>query len=521
MSVPVVSHRRRDGLVHWLTTLRGRAVLAAVLVSLAALALYVTTLMPDVGFWDTAEFQAVGPVLGIAHPTGYPSYTMLAWLASVVLQPFGNEALRANLLSALLGAGGAGLVAMTATLLTGRLVLGVAAGAGLALTTEAWAVSLHADPHALHLFLAALILLLLTVWSKRVHAGRSADRWLVAAAIVYGVSLGNHALTFLLAPAIALFVLLVDPGLLRRPRLILACAGALVLTTIAVYLYLPIRSSMNPPLDYANPETWAGFRYLVLAEQFRGEFRSMPEPLEALRRIAGESFFQLGILAALALLGAVSGLLRRPAIVVLLAGWFIINWFFALGYVNADIGRYYLVPLMSTAVFGAMGAAAVWNGFDRLRPPGRVAELATATVIVLVLLVPPLIVLPARHDRMDQSNQILARIWLTDIMRELPPESVVISWWSYSTTLWYGKYVDGLRPDVTVIDDSNIVNDNLGDVHTVIESFLGRRPVFLIRLPFDMSDFRARYELEPLRGIRAGDVYLVKAARESARGALL
>ena len=63
------------------------------------------TLQPDVGFWDTAEFQAIGPVLGIAHPTGYPAYTLLAWLASVVLQPFGNEALRANLLSAHPGCG--------------------------------------------------------------------------------------------------------------------------------------------------------------------------------------------------------------------------------------------------------------------------------------------------------------------------------------------------------------------------------------------------------------------------------
>jgi hypothetical protein len=40
-----------------------------------------------VGTWDTAEFQAIGPVLGIAHPTGYHTNTQLAWAASVVLQP--------------------------------------------------------------------------------------------------------------------------------------------------------------------------------------------------------------------------------------------------------------------------------------------------------------------------------------------------------------------------------------------------------------------------------------------------
>ena len=55
------------------------------------------TLMPDVNFWDTAEFQALGPVLGIAHPTGYPSYTLLLWVASVVLQPFGDAAFRADM----------------------------------------------------------------------------------------------------------------------------------------------------------------------------------------------------------------------------------------------------------------------------------------------------------------------------------------------------------------------------------------------------------------------------------------
>ena len=65
----------------------GRPLLAFALVAGIALLLYVPTLMPDVGTWDTAEFQAIGPVLGIAHPTGYPTYTLLAWLASVVLQP--------------------------------------------------------------------------------------------------------------------------------------------------------------------------------------------------------------------------------------------------------------------------------------------------------------------------------------------------------------------------------------------------------------------------------------------------
>jgi hypothetical protein len=44
---------------------------------------------------------------------------------------------------------------------------------------------------------------------------------------------------------------------------------------------------------------------------------------------------------------------------LLLTVWFAVNWFFALGYLNADIGRYYLVPILAGAVLGGLGAGAL------------------------------------------------------------------------------------------------------------------------------------------------------------------
>ena len=67
--------------------------------------------------------------------------------------------------------------------------------------------------------------------------------------------LGNHALTVLLAPGIALFVLAVEPGILRRPRLVALCAVALLGTAAALYLQLPIRAAMGAPLVYGRPDT--------------------------------------------------------------------------------------------------------------------------------------------------------------------------------------------------------------------------------------------------------------------------
>jgi len=499
-----------------------RSLVAAGVVAAAALVLYSRTLMPDVGFWDTGEFQAIGPVLGIAHPTGYPAYTMLAWVASVVLQPFGNEALRANLLSAIVAAIGGALVAAIVARVTGRLIVGIAAGVALAVSAEAWSIGLRADPHALHLMLAAAVLLFLVVWQERVKAGEPAERWLFAAAGTVGISLANHGLTLLLAPGIAIFVLAVEPGILRRWRLIVACAAGLAFTTLALYAYLPIRSAMNPVLDYANPQTWEGFRYLVFAEQFRGTFRALPDLFAALRTIGDETFAQLGVFAPLAIIGLFAAARRRPALLLLLAAWFGVNWLFALGYVNADIGRYYLVPLLAASVLGGLGAGAVvdllgslWSRLVADDRAARVSRYALATTVAVALIGPSLLSVPDRFDRVDASGDFVARRWLTSVTQRLPEDAVVVSWWSYSTTLWYGQYVDHLRPDITVIDDSTIVQQNLGSVAAVIDSYLGQRPIFLIRLSFDLPQFEQRYVLTPLPGVVGGPVYRVDGMRAS------
>ena len=65
--------------------------------------LYVNTVAPGLLPADAGELQLVAAKLGVAHPTGFPLYTMLANLATRL--PIGpSEAYRVNLLSALTSA---------------------------------------------------------------------------------------------------------------------------------------------------------------------------------------------------------------------------------------------------------------------------------------------------------------------------------------------------------------------------------------------------------------------------------
>ncbi|HYL41084.1 MAG TPA: DUF2723 domain-containing protein, partial [Candidatus Binatus sp.] len=141
-------------------------VAGAALVGLVVVVNAWSGVMPGVGFWDTGEFQTVLPILGTAHPTGYPTYVILGFLANLLLTPLGEPAFRMNVLSLLAVAAAAGLAVELVRRLTGSLAIGAAAGLGLALTPIAWANATRADPHPVHLFFVALLLVLLVGWEQ-------------------------------------------------------------------------------------------------------------------------------------------------------------------------------------------------------------------------------------------------------------------------------------------------------------------------------------------------------------------
>jgi hypothetical protein len=354
----------------------------------------------------------------------------------------------------------------------------------------------------------------------------------VGAAVVFGISLGNHALTLLMAPGVVLYVLAVRPTILwRRWRLVVACLVAVIGTTLLVYAYLPIRSAMDPPLDYAHPADWirtdargrviGGFRYLVLGEQFRGTFHEWPSVRDAVEQVWGVIAHQLGYAAPLALLGVVAGVVRRPRLMVLTIPWFVIPVWFLLGYENADIERYYLVPILAAVVWAALAVDAAWDitvaGWRSLVPTGVPARwlstliTAVAGLALLAMVVAPV---PARYDAADASGDTGARAWVDALLPRLEPDPVVISWWSYSTPLWYARWAQGERPDMTIIDDRDVLDDGLGDLREVIADYLDAgRPVYLIRLDRDLRPFGERFELEEVPDLPGGTVWRVRGER--------
>lgn len=550
----ILARLRKSGLNREL----GTAALAPLIGAAAALWLVIPTLAPGVisqAAGDSAEFQTVSWVLGTAHPTGYPSYVILGFIASHLL-PFGDPAYRMNLLQALLAAGAvAGTIAVVqlltrmrwVALATGLLLLVMPAFSSVAVlfansgrvqsSPVFWRLSTYADPHMFHLALVALIFGLLLAWQRRrtsedPERQRRADRWLVAAACLYGVALANHSLTMMLAPGIGLFVLAVAPRIVLQGRLILACAAVLAVTAIALWLELPIRAAMNAPLVYGHPDTWNGFMYVVTGQQFGGIPPTIGDNLGPKFAVVMSLLSSwLGPLGYLAVFGLATSLVKRPRYILLAVFGAAMTAGFAAAYANSDLERYFLVPAFVAFTLVGLGLAdaisiGVWLADGvRSRPaatsagsddeptterpdawPAHIdslhwqtaAALMVEALLAVVLIAGTVTVVPQRQlvadlsgsGAVSQADQNGREFWLRAVLASpdqggLPANSVVVSNWSDSTTLWYGQKVEGLRSDVYVVDDRTRLDKNLGQVWDVVDSYLGQRPVFLLRFPWN------------------------------------
>ncbi|HUG28932.1 MAG TPA: DUF2723 domain-containing protein [Candidatus Limnocylindria bacterium] len=480
-------------------------------------------LMPGVGFWDTGEFQTVLPLMGTAHPTGYPTYVLLGFVGNILLTPFGEPAFRITLLSLVAVAAAAGTTVVLVRRLTGSTIIGIVTGLGLATTPVVWVNATRADPHPIHLAFVALLFLALVRWEHgrrdlpdgevehQERDERLVDRGLILAAILFGLAAGNHSLTLLLIPPIALFVLSVEPGIWRRWKLVLACLAAAFGTVALVYLELPIRAGLLPaPLVYGQPATWDGFWYIALAEQFRGAlgnpFENLPAKFDDLVKLARE---QLGLVALAIPPAFLIAARRAPRYTLLTASAVLITVLFNQAYANADINRYYLGPVLwvwtwigilaaevadLAAVLVASAGARGLKTFES--PIVRRASMITAGIVGAVLLLPTIQDLDARRHQADRSGDTGAVRWLAEALPAVPEGAVLISWWSTSTPLWYAQKVQGLRPDIDVIDDRTMLDRNIGRAPDVIAANLGLRPVYVIRAnDRDLNELISQFDM--------------------------
>jgi len=165
--------QRRDALVQsaWMRRVAGRlweiaqheersrrAWLPAFAVTLIVWVVYYLTAYPSLSGGDSGELIMTTCQLSMAHPPGYPTYTMVGWLFHQLFS-FGNPARRINILTATFGSLAAGFIHLTVyhlSLINSHATAALAA-LGFAFSPTVWLYSVQGEVFAMNNFLCSLL----------------------------------------------------------------------------------------------------------------------------------------------------------------------------------------------------------------------------------------------------------------------------------------------------------------------------------------------------------------------------
>ncbi|MFH1084166.1 MAG: glycosyltransferase family 39 protein, partial [Chloroflexota bacterium] len=376
-----------------------------------------------------------------------------------------------NLLGAVCAALTLAVLARLVRRLTGSAGASLAAVAALGLSATFWTQGTVANIRSLTALLTALCLALLLSWGESRRPGR-----LTAFAACFGLAVGHHSSLALLGLPFLAYILTTDPRLPLQPRRWLAPLGALLLSLL-VLLYLPLRSLMNPPFDPAPIRSWGGFWSHVLAQGFRGDmlhYRTLPELAARLGAWAQIMRLEFGPVVPWVALVALTRLAsRRWRWALLLAGVWAVNTLTAITY-RAPQTVEYLMPSYVAL------AAILGGGLGLLRRRGGKQRILYACLAGLLMPGVALYAWPNGASFARLHRDTSARDYATAILRDAPPEAVILSSWHRATPFWYLQQVEGLRSDVTVryvYPEGAEPNDQVWLRHIAAES--AARPVIV------------------------------------------
>ncbi|MDE2571645.1 MAG: DUF2723 domain-containing protein, partial [bacterium] len=351
--------------------------LLGALAFLVPLGLYLASCGGYPAFWDTGELQTVPYILGIAHPTGFPFFTLVGWAVTHGM-PFNSVAWRMNAMCALAMAG-ASWMAFRVAVRLGALPAAALLGAlWFACGQVVWTRAVHADVHDVALLLATLAL----ACALEYHLD-GAPSMLVWSTLWLGLGLANHPIALWLLPG--LLVLVFARGRMPSLRTAAACC-AVIAAALALYGYLPIRSAivtargLDPARglaglgdggflwNYNHPATWHGFLAEVSGSQFgAGDAAAAALNLAAYPAYASYWYAQalpefgaLALLLALIGVGLLAYRDRRAALGLVVAAGAAIPFAVAYRNVEGDVARYFLLSFWMLGVAIALWIPAGW-----------------------------------------------------------------------------------------------------------------------------------------------------------------
>lgn len=401
------------------------------------LAIYFLTAYPDLTYTDSGELAAVATTLGIAHPTGYPLYTILAHIWTY-LPISSSPVYELNLFSGFLTAFSGVILFFTSRELLGEkntflaFIISLIYGLG----NVVWGQALSVEVYPLHLLLVNLILL----FSVKFYRSNKNSHFFLAI-LFFSLSFGNHLTTILFLPSMILLIFRA-----RKKRVLNSLKDWIVLFLIALsglasYLFLYFNSMQNPTFNWGDvARGFDKFLYHVQGKQYQiwmfsdGDamkqniltfFKMFPLEMNFLLIFIPFGFFYLYKKSTFLFYYL---LLTLVSVVI-----------YASGYVIHDIAVYFAPALLIFEIFGIIGLSEVLVKRQKL------------TYLALIF---PAISLLTNFRVNDHSDDRIVPEYVELVTKDLPENSIILSsqWDYWCSAFWYKQQIEGYREDLILIE---------------------------------------------------------------------
>lgn len=426
-----------------------------------ALVIYLILAPPVAGDKDAAEFTLVLGAGGVAHPTGYPLYTLLGHPFVTIMHAFGATwAYAASAWSALGGA--------VAVMLLHRLARRLAWATADSTRTSVWLAGIPtvlfglnplwtyettlAETGSWHVAWAAgmtLVTLRCLEALAREDAGDAATwrRGALAWGLLAGAGLAHHLTSMVLLVPLAV-TLLRAAGRTRLTRGLVATAVAGALVPLASYGYVAWRAFHPGPAQWAAlAPSWQAVWEHLTAAQYRGY-------LGAFRPAAGQAVnlsrygYPYVFVAALALTLAIRAADRGPrrALLTTVAVACALQVAVVLGYGVPDPGSYFLPVL-------GLGLVALAPALGNLKRRGRMV-VVLASLASVALAVAWLGTAGERRTMFLKHERLVRRMWSS-----IAVERAFVLWHSdlvHQLLIW--QVLDGEKPGLVVLNPATLTH---------------------------------------------------------------
>src|SRR5260370_18704229 len=390
--------------------------------------LYFLTAGRDIVVGDSPELIMAAVTLGVAHAPGYPLFTMLGYLFSLL--PVGSIAFRVNLLSVVGDALTIGVVYFSAFRLTRSQLAAAFAALLLAVDPIFWEWSLAAEVFPLNNPLAAVVILLLVAWQQDPEC----SAFLIAAFIVAGLALTNHQTIVLLGPAFCFILWRRRSFLLARPSL-LAIGAAVFVVGLLPYVYVPWAAAHHPVHNWGNVSSFHDLLRLIARRSYGSKLVTTPgytggPPWDRLAALCVSFGPVIGVLI---ILGAIQAFQRArwyfwfSLVAFIFTGPFFI-WITDLNLRTAPsalfvLQRFFVLSHIVLAPLIAFGVLALAQFIARST---SATPLPVFSIAAAICLVAGAIMVAAIYRRLDQSQNFIARRFAQDVFNTTRPRSILL-----------------------------------------------------------------------------------------------